>query len=309
MQKIKLFLGLLVGLGVILAASFNPVTAQSEDPPTLMDLIRAHDQLNDFELLVDASGLAVNLERDGPFTVFAPTDAALANLETQVANSNATLTEILLYHVVNGRYTAADVANRAALPTLMGDQFAIHVNGGEIILNDAVTITTLDDVAINGVIHIVDAVLVPPVNSLFIATQGSQVDTLDAVLAADGRFTTLLSLLADADLNVDLSNPAQSYTVFAPTDAAFEKLSEEQMNQLMTDFQTREAILAYHVIGDPLGINQIATDRFIPTLEGRPLIVTTDESVKVYINGVPLESFNIVAANGVIHVLDTVLMP
>jgi transforming growth factor-beta-induced protein len=309
MQKLKRILGLLLALGVIFAASYSPVSAQSDDPPTLMDVIRAHDQLNDFEALVDASGLADNLERYGPFTVFAPTDAALANLETQRANSTATLTEILLYHVVNGRYTAADVANRAALPTLMGDQFAIQVNAGDIVLNDAVTITTLDDMAINGVIHLVDTVLVPPVNSLFIAKQGSQVDTLDAMLAEDGRFTTLLSLLEGASLNADLSNPAQSYTVFAPTNAAFEKLSEEQMNQLTNDSQTREAILAYHVVGDRLGINQIATDHFIPTLEGRPLIVTTDESVRVFINGTPLESFNIVAANGVIHVLDTVLMP
>lgn len=295
--------------GFSLARLSSPAAAQAEDPQTVMDIIRANDQLEDFELLIDAAGLAENLEHDGPFTVFAPTDAALAELETRAANANATLTEILLYHVVNGRYTGADVANRSTLPTLMGEHFAINVRGGAVILNDAVTITTLDDTAINGVVHIVDTVLLPPVNSLLTADEGSRVDTLDEVLAADGRFTTLLSLLEAADLDVDLANPAQNYTLFAPTDAAFGKLSEEQMNNLMSDPNTLEAILSYHLIGDPLGINQIATDDFIPTFEGRPLIVTTDESLRVYVNGVPLESFNIVAANGVIHALDTVLLP
>jgi uncharacterized surface protein with fasciclin (FAS1) repeats len=129
------------------------------------------------------------------------------------------------------------------------------------------------------------------------------------VLAEDGRFTTFLSLLDSANLDVDLANPAQTYTIFAPTDAAFEKLSDEQMNQLMTDPETLEIILSYHLIGDTLGINQIATDDFIPTLEGRPLIVTTNNSQQVFINGEQLASFNIVAANGVVHAVDTVLMP
>jgi uncharacterized surface protein with fasciclin (FAS1) repeats len=132
---------------------------------------------------------------------------------------------------------------------------------------------------------------------------------LDVVLAEDGRFTTFLSLLDNANLDVDLDNSAQRYTVFAPTDAAFEKLSDEQMNQIMNDANTREAILFYHIVGDMLGINQIATDDYIPTLEGRPLIVTTNNNQQVFINGEQLTTFNIVAANGVVHAVDTVLMP
>jgi transforming growth factor-beta-induced protein len=129
------------------------------------------------------------------------------------------------------------------------------------------------------------------------------------VLEEDGRFTTLLSLLETADLGLNLDNPAQDYTIFAPTDDAFAKLSDELMEQLMNEPATLETILAYHVIGDSLSINQIANDDYIPTLEGRPLIVTTDASNNVSLNGTPLESFNIVASNGVIHAVDTVLMP
>jgi uncharacterized surface protein with fasciclin (FAS1) repeats len=68
-------------------------------------------------------------------------------------------------------------------------------------------------------------------------------------------------------------------------------------------------ILSYHIVGDRLSINQIATDEYIPTLEGRALAVTTDEDVQVYLNGRPIQSFNILSTNGVIHVVDEVILP
>jgi uncharacterized surface protein with fasciclin (FAS1) repeats len=312
MKKKITIITLLVGLmlaGFGFTGVAKPAAAQTETSQSVMDVIRGNDQLEDFETLIDAVGLADNLEQDGPFTIFAPTNAALANLEVQVANSEATLTEILLYHVVNGRYNGPAVANRSMLPTLLGEEMMVHVQAGEINLDDDVTITTTDLEAANGVVHIVDTILLPPVNSLITADEGSRAHTLNEVLAEDGRFTTFLSLLDSANLDVDLDNPAQTYTVFAPTDAAFEQLSEEQMNQLMSDPQSLETILSYHLIGDTLGINQIATDDYIPTLEGRPLIVTTNNSQQVFINGDQLASFNIVAANGVVHAVDTVLMP
>ncbi len=310
-KKITIFT-LLIGLllaGFGYAGMVESAAAQSETSQSVMDVIRDHEELEDFETIIDAAGLADNLEQDGPFTIFAPTNAALASLDMQVANSEATLTEILLYHVVNGRYNGPTVANQSMLPTLLGEAMTINVQAGEIHLNDNVAITTTDIQAENGVVHVVDTLLLPPVNSLITTDKGSRGATLNEVLAEDGRFTTLLSLLDSANLNVDLANAAETYTIFAPTDAAFEKLSEEQMNQLLTNSRTLETILSYHLVGDTLGINQIATDDYIPTLEGRPLVVTTNDSRQVFINGERLSFFNIVAANGVVHVVDTVLMP
>ena len=297
----------LAGFGFVPSA--QPAAAQTETSQSVMDVIRSNEELEDFETLIDAVGLADNLEQDGPFTIFAPTDAALANLEVLAANSEATLTEILLYHVVNGRYNGPAVANRSMLPTLMGEAMMVEVDAGEIQLNDEASLTTTDIEASNGVVHVVDTVLLPPVNSLLTTDKGSRANTLDQVLTEDGRFTILLSLLDSANLDIDLDNPAQSYTIFAPTDDAFAKLSEEQMDNLMSDPDTLEAILSYHLIGDELGINQIATDDYIPTLEGRPLIITTNSNQQVLVNGEQLASFNTVAANGVIHAVDTVLMP
>ncbi|MAT98460.1 MAG: hypothetical protein CL608_15050 [Anaerolineaceae bacterium] len=309
MKKKITIITLLIGLILAGFSMAQPAAAQTETAQTVMDVIRGDEQLEDFETLIDAIGLADNLEQDGPFTIFAPTNAALANLEVQAANSEATLTEIVLYHVVNGRYNGPAVANRSMLPTLMGEEMRVDVQAGEISLNDDVTITTTDMEASNGVVHVVDTILLPPVNSLLTTDRGSRVDTLNEVLAEDGRFTTFLSLLDSANLDVDLDNPAQTYTIFAPTDAAFEKLSDAQMNNLMADPEALETILSYHLIGDMLGINQIATDDYIPTLEGRPLIVTTNNSQQVFINGEQLATFNIVAANGVVHAVDSVLMP
>jgi uncharacterized surface protein with fasciclin (FAS1) repeats len=285
--------------------------AAARPTDTVLGVLQAQAQLSDFATLVAAAGLADNLDRDGPFTVFAPTNAAMSILGTPVVSQKtaATRTEILLYHVVNGRYLGPEIAELDLLPTLMGGYLAVAVIDGQIVLNDEVVVTIIDIPARNGIVHIVDAVLLPPVNSLLISDKGSREHTLSEVLAADGRFTTFLTLLDMAGLTVDLDNLSHTYTLFAPTDSAFTQLPEEEYEKLFHDQQHRETILAYHLVGDTLGINQIAHARFIPTVEGRPLRIMTDDQIRVYINSQPLESFNIIAANGVIHVVESVLLP
>ena len=126
----------------------------------------------------------------------------------------------------------------------------------------------------------------------------------------DGRFDTFLSLARQAGLADLLDNPGGNFTVFAPTDEAFANVPEEMMDSWLSDpGGALNTILSYHIVTDRLSINQIATDEFIPTLEGRALAVTTDEDVQVYLNGRPVQSFNILAANGVIHVVDEVVLP
>jgi transforming growth factor-beta-induced protein len=316
MKTKKMILALLIGL-LVVGAGFSGTArlavadsmAQQEETQTVWDVIQADEQLTDFATWIEAAGLANNLDHDGPFTVFAPTNAAMADFAVQAAASTATPTEILLYHVMNGQYAGPQVANFSALPTLLGEQMAIHVESGQIMLNDTIMITTTDVAAANGVVHIVDTVLLPPVNSLITTDKGSRGNTLDEVLEADGRFTTFLSRLEQAGLMDNLANAGQNYTVFAPTDAAFNDLTEDQVDAWLNDPDELETLLSYHLVNDRLGINQIATDDYIPTVEGRPLIVSLDENKTVLLNNQLLEEFNIIAANGVIHVTDTVLMP
>lgn len=316
MQTKKLILLLIIGLlavGVVLSGSARPVVAasavQQADAPSVWAAIQADEQLSDFAAWVKAAGLADNLANDGPFTVFAPTNAAMADFMAEAAASEATRTEILLYHIVNGRYPGPNIVDFNTRPTLLGEHIVIGVDGGQIVLNDTANVITTDVAAANGVIHIVDTVLTPPVNSLITTDKGSRAQTLDEVLAADGRFTTFLSYLEQIGMKDDLANPNQSYTIFAPTDDAFAALTQGQIDAWLSDANDIETTLTYHIVNDQLGINQIATDEYIPTAEGRPLFVTVDDNTMVHINNQPLAEFNIIAANGVIHVVDTVLMP
>lgn len=326
MQKKKTILILLASVffaAFAFIGAWQPVAAQTSDEgqttdntqtsaegQTVWQVIQANEQLSDFQTLIEAAGLVDNLQQDGPFTVFAPTNDALATLNAMANNSPASVTDILLYHIVNGRYNATSLNTRTSLTTLLGDSINVDAADGQINLNSDTGISTTDIQATNGVIHIVDTVLLPPANSLNTATSGSRTNTLAQVLADDGRFTTFLSLLDQADINVDLSDPNQTYTVFAPTDAAFDRLTDQQREDYLNDSDTLNAILSYHIVGDRLGINQIATDDYIPTIEGRPLFVTTDpDSLEVFINGDPLESFNMVASNGVVHAVSQVLTP
>jgi uncharacterized surface protein with fasciclin (FAS1) repeats len=130
------------------------------------------------------------------------------------------------------------------------------------------------------------------------------------VLANDGRFNTLLSLAEQAGLMSALESTSSAYTLFAPTDEAFEAVPDKLMEEWLADPEgALNVILSYHVVPDRLSINQIATDDYLPTVEGRPLVVTTDEDIQVYLNGRPIQDFNILASNGLIHVVDEVILP
>lgn len=309
MKKLKILLLSLV-LTLSLTATVGITQAQQEETlETVYDVIQADERLTSFAALVDAAALADNLDQDGPFTVFAPTDTAFAAFEAADVTTDATLTEILLYHVINGDYSAPQVANLDSLPTLLGEHVAFDVEEGVIVLNDTVKVTVTDMEASNGVVHIVDAVLLPPTNSLFTSPLGSPDMTIAEVLADEGSFETFLALAEQAGLTAMLQESSGKYTVFAPTDAAFDKVDEALLEEWLGDNVSLETILLYHIVGDQLSINQLANDSFVPTLEGRAILMTTDESVQVYANGTPIQDFNIQASNGVIHTINDVLTP
>lgn len=296
-------LGLTANVGVANAQ-------QEENLETVYDVIKADERLASFATLVDAAALADNLNNDGPFTVFAPTEEAWAAFEAQGVDTDATLTEILLYHVVNGDYSAPNVANRASLPTLLGEHVAFTVQDGAIMLNDAAKITVTDMEAANGVVHIVDTVLLPPTNSLLTSPAGSPDATIAEVLADEGDFQTFLSLVEQAGLMDMLEDNNAVYTVFAPTDVAFVNAPQDMVQEWLADpTGALKTILLYHIVGDRLAINQLATDDFVSTLEGRALLMSTDENIQVHVNGFPIQTFNIQASNGVIHSVNQVLTP
>jgi uncharacterized surface protein with fasciclin (FAS1) repeats len=140
-------------------------TTESMEAGTIVDVAAAAGDFTTLLAAVEAAGLVDTLQGDGPFTVFAPTDAAFAALpagtvEGLLADIPA-LTDILLYHVVPGRVPAADVVGLSSATTVQGSDIAITVNGSSVMVNDANVIATDVD-ASNGVIHVIDAVILPP---------------------------------------------------------------------------------------------------------------------------------------------------
>ena len=221
------------------------------------------------------------------------TDAAFAAFAASGVDPEATIKNILLYHVVPGAYDATAVINSDTLSTVFGRNIDVEIVGGNVVLNGVATVVATDIQASNGIIHVIDAVLAPPVNAINQSTLGDPSLTIAEVAAADGRFGTLLAALDAAGLAGTFASPG-NYTVFAPTDAAFAALPAGTVEALLADPSGQLTdILTYHVVPDSLTINQIANDSFLPTLNGKPLTVSTDAAVNVSIDGSNVVLFNI----------------
>ena len=170
----KIIIGAAAGLAT-LGLVAGPASAQTE--PSIAE-IAAGDTEGTFDTLVAALGAAdlADTVADcsaGPFTVFAPTNDAFAAALTalgltaeQLLADTETLTDILLYHVVSGEVLAADVVTLDSATTLQGGDIMIAVEGSTVVLNDSVNVTGTDIEACNGVIHVIDGVLLPPADTV-----------------------------------------------------------------------------------------------------------------------------------------------
>ena len=132
--------------------------------PNIVEVASSAGSFNTLIQAVQAAGLQETLEGPGPFTVFAPTDEAFAKLPAGTVESlladTAQLTKVLTYHVVSGKVMAADVQSLSSAPTVEGSELAIDASGGSVKVDDA-TVTQADIEADNGVIHVIDTVLIP----------------------------------------------------------------------------------------------------------------------------------------------------
>ena len=160
---------LLAALGLFVAACGGDAeeTTTTTAPAALKDIVDTAVEAGSFTTLViavEAAGLVDTLKGEGPFTVFAPTDAAFAALpegalDGLLADIPA-LTDVLLYHVVPGKVMAAEVVNLSSATTVQGSDLTITVEDGAVMINDALVVTA-DIETSNGVIHVIDAVLLP----------------------------------------------------------------------------------------------------------------------------------------------------
>ena len=282
------------------AAAANEVaaTSRADNSAGSKDIVETAVGAGQFNTLVKAvgvAGLVDTLKGTGPFTVFAPTDDAFAKLPKGTVESllkpenRAKLVDILTYHVVPGRIVARQAAELPKADTVQGSSVLISAEDGNVRVAGAKVIKADID-ASNGVIHVIDTVIMPK-------------DIVGTAEAA-GQFKTLLAAVKAAGLANALKGEGP-LTVFAPTDEAFAALPDGTVADLLRP-ENRDrlaAILKYHVVAGEIYLGGQRTK----TLQGSQLDIRPNGSFRVDEANVLLADIR--ATNGVVHVVDRVLLP
>ncbi len=271
--------------------------------PTITDIVVGSDVHETLEVAVIEAGLAETLASDGPFTVFAPTDEAFAALpdgllDELLMDPEGDLKDILLYHVVSGAVTSDQLSDGQEVETLLGDNITVSINSDGVFINDAqVSVANVE--ASNGVIHIIDAVLVPAAPGLPTIT--------DIVVGSDVHETLEVAVI-EAGLAETLASDGP-FTVFAPTDEAFAALPDGLLDQLLMDPEgDLTDILLYHVVSGAVMSSDLSDGQVVETLLEENITVSIS-SDGVFINDAQVIVADIEASNGVVHVIDAVLVP
>jgi len=324
----------IVRIAMLVALALGVVSCSDEDemPATVVEAARAAGDFNTLLAALEATGLDETLEGAGPFTVLAPTDAAFALLPAglvdlgvipapapamggagapQAALTEPQIIQVLQYHVLNEALTAEEVTGGDTITPLVGGPISVQVlEDGTVVLDGRVQIETTNIETGNGIVHIIDAVLLPE----------DLQSTLNVVeiLSASPRFSTLVGAVGGEGLALTLSgtNEGNGFTVFAPTNEAFDRLP----GMLVADLAmagSLDDVLLYHVIGSEIDSQAAiaAAGSSVPTAspdgEGNFLLaVDVDGDGDLFLDGrTQVIATDIEASNGIIHVIDSVLVP
>lgn len=283
-------------------------------PPAPVNLVQTAQADARFSILVEAvvaADLATTLSGPGPFTVFAPTNDAFAALlaelgltKAQLLADKPLLTQVLTYHVISADVKKAQVPLGKAVSTVQGGIFKVDAVGGDLVITDGrnrtAKIVQTDVAASNGTIHVVDKVLLPADKNI--------VQTAQAL----PQFSILVEAVVAANLQGTLSGTGP-FTVFAPTDDAFAALLAELQvtkDALLADTALLTKVLTYHVLSGRVLEADVPVGPAITTVESGSFSVDaqlaiTDERGRVS----RITATDVLAGNGVIHVVDKVLLP
>jgi transforming growth factor-beta-induced protein len=294
----------LLAVGLVVAA---PHAADARRAFPQNDLVETLERAGGFTTLLallDATELTATVAGGGPFTIFAPTDDAFAKLPQEtvdflLANPDV-LTEVLLYHVVDGRRSIGSLLRANTAETLLGEPVLVTFQHRGIFVNQS-RVVRREIRAQNGIVHAIDTVLTPPEEPI-------EISSIVDVLRLDGRFGTLLTALEATGLDAALAGPGP-LTLFAPTDDAFAALGEETIQALLADPAALTDILLYHVVDRELDALWLLIRRHVKTLQGDTVEVRFRRGGGLFVDDAKLLSPNVDAPNGVIHVIDGVLLP
>ncbi len=294
---------ILAGILLFAACNEDDDMVDVQEPKNIVEVAQEAGQ---FSILIQAAqkaGLASFLSNEPNLTVFAPTDQAFTNLLSGLGLSsldeidNTTLANILKYHVIGSVAMSTDLSSGyyPTLSTFSGNNISMFINvEGGVSINKGTMVTAADIEAGNGVIHVVDKVILPP--------------TVVNIALDNSNFSILVEAVVKAGL-VEALSAEGPFTVFAPTNAAFEMLftqlgvsgiAELTVDQLLP-------ILTYHVVNG----NVLSTD----LSNGEVGTLNTSNKLTIDLTGgVKIDDSSVIAAdiqgaNGVVHVIDKVLIP
>lgn len=305
---------LLLSSSIILFSCIKDEDAVSN---TITDIVVSNPDFSTLEEAVIKANLQTTLSSPGTFTVFAPNNAAFTASGITSATLN-TLTptqilNILLYHTLSSKIAAADVpaGPNAKVITASGDSVFVTKNASGVYIN-GIKVTTADVAADNGIIHVIGKVLMPPTGNIVQTAVASGLDSLVKAVTrattAPGGDPTLASTLSSAKL-----------TVFAPTNAAFTQLLSALSLTNINDIPvaTLLAVLRYHVVGNRAFSSDLSNGNLTMLANGNTLINLSNGTGGVPTitgNGNGINKSNIIATNimcrnGVVHLIDRVLIP
>jgi uncharacterized surface protein with fasciclin (FAS1) repeats len=282
-----------------------------DSPPTVTDTAKSDARLSTLGEALDAAGLAGTLAQPGNYTVFAPTNDAFNRLlaelgltKQQLFADRTLLTAVLQYHVLNARVQRAAVPAGKAITPLAGGIFKVDAVGSGLVITDGrnrtANITETDILTANGVVHVIDRVLLPADKNI--------VQTAQAL----PQFSILVEAVVAANLQGALSG-AGPLTVFAPTNDAFAALLTElgvTKAQLLADTALLTRVLTYHVVGSRVLKADVPVGPAITTLQGGTF--TVDASLRITDargRRAGIAATDVLTSNGVIHVVDRVILP
>jgi transforming growth factor-beta-induced protein len=272
---------------VLLPNPFIPVpgvVAKNYDLSTLLSLVAARPDV--LEALSDPNGL---------FTVFAPNNDAFGDVLSENPDLNEDqVNEILFYHVLAGASVlSGDLEETQTVETLGEEDIYVTVDNGNVMINNSATVATADLEGNNGVVHIIDGVLLP---NAFLPVTG--------IVQKNYNLSTLLSLVAEREDILEALSGDGEFTVFAPTDEAFETALEAFPD--LTDEQITE-ILTYHVLGAQVLSADLSDGQTAETLQGEEITVSINDGVQI--NNANVVTADLIGTNGVVHIIDAVILP
>ena len=292
-------------IACLLAIAFNSAAfAKSDD---IVTTAARNGSFNTLVSLLVSTGLDDALKQDGTFTVFAPNDKAFAKLPSSTLaalrkpENKEQLAAILKYHVVPGR--TLSISKRPpshrlkTTRTLLGESIRFDRKGSDVRVNGNKVIARNIKCS-NGIIQVIDGVLLPP-----------ETNTIADVAKKAGKFNTLLAAVKAAGLSDALTGD-KPLTVFAPTDEAFAKLPKATLKSLLQpeNKDQLKSILTYHVVSGRIDAKSAISASRAKTLNGQSVTASLSDG-RLRINKSNVLMNDIEADNGIIHVIDTVLIP